>query len=107
MIASSLQANRRLQAVPAFHPGAFAVAFLWFALIGICAGWLAGQLTKGSGFGLVGDLVVGVIGSLVGGFAFALVGVAAYGFAGQLVVATVGALLLLVLLRFVRPRPGP
>jgi uncharacterized membrane protein YeaQ/YmgE (transglycosylase-associated protein family) len=79
--------------------------FIWFALIGICAGWLAGQLTKGSGFGLVGDLVVGVIGALLGGFAFALLGIAAYGLLGQLVVATIGAILLLCLLRFVRPRP--
>ena len=38
--------------------------FVWFALIGICAGWLAGQITKGSGFGIVGDLIVGVIGAL-------------------------------------------
>ena len=78
--------------------------FVWFALIGICAGWLAGQLTKGSGFGLIGDLVVGVIGALVGGFAFALVGIAAYGLLGQLIVATVGAIILLALLRLIRPR---
>ena len=37
--------------------------FLWFLLIGLAAGWLAGQITKGGGFGLVGDLVVGVIGA--------------------------------------------
>ena len=79
------------------------MSFIWFALIGICAGWLAGQFTKGSGFGIVGDLVVGVIGALLGGFAFSLIGIAAYGLIGQLVVATVGALLLLALLRFVRP----
>jgi uncharacterized membrane protein YeaQ/YmgE (transglycosylase-associated protein family) len=76
--------------------------FLWFALIGICAGWLAGQFTKGSGFGLVGDLVVGVIGALLGGFAFRLLGIVAYGLLGQLIVATIGAMLLLALLRAVR-----
>jgi uncharacterized membrane protein YeaQ/YmgE (transglycosylase-associated protein family) len=76
--------------------------FLWFALIGICAGWLAGQFTKGSGFGLVGDLIVGVIGALLGGFAFRLLGIVAYGLLGQLVVATIGAMLLLALLRAVR-----
>ena len=79
--------------------------FIWFALIGVCAGWLAGQLTKGSGFGLVGDLIVGVIGALVGGFAFRLVGITAYGLLGQLIVATIGAILLLGLLRLVRRRP--
>ena len=79
--------------------------FIWFALIGVCAGWLAGQLTKGSGFGLVGDLIVGVIGALVGGFAFRLVGITAYGLLGQLIVSTIGAILLLGLLRLVRRRP--
>jgi len=77
--------------------------FLWFALIGMCAGWLAGQFMKGSGYGLVGDLVVGVIGALLGGFAFRLVGIAAYGLLGQLIVATIGAILLIVILRAVRP----
>jgi uncharacterized membrane protein YeaQ/YmgE (transglycosylase-associated protein family) len=73
--------------------------FVWFILIGMCAGWLAGQFMKGSGFGLVGNLIVGVIGALLGGFAFQLVGLAAYGLLGQLIVATVGAVLLLALLR--------
>ena len=81
--------------------------FVWFILIGMCAGWLAGQFMKGSGFGLVGNLIVGVIGALLGGFAFQLVGLAAYGLLGQLIVATVGAILLLALLRLVKPKaPG-
>ena len=44
--------------------------FVWFILIGLAAGWLAGQLMKGGGFGIVGDIVVGVIGALLGGFLF-------------------------------------
>ncbi len=79
--------------------------FVWFALIGICAGWLAGQITKGSGFGLVGDLIVGVIGAILGSFTFRLVGLAAYGLLGQLIVATVGAVILLALLRVAQKRP--
>ena len=83
--------------------------FVWFALIGICAGWLAGQLTKGSGFGVVGNLIVGVIGAILGGFGFGLLGIAAYGLIGNLIVATVGAILLLWLLRIAgrRRTPGP
>ena len=80
--------------------------FLWFVLIGLCAGWLAGQITKGSGFGLVGDLIVGVVGAILGSFAFGLLGLAAYGLLGRLIVATGGAVLLLVLLRFVRRKPS-
>jgi uncharacterized membrane protein YeaQ/YmgE (transglycosylase-associated protein family) len=53
--------------------------FLWFILIGLAAGWLAGQLMKGGGFGIVGDIVVGVVGALLGGFLFSLLGVSAGG----------------------------
>ena len=81
--------------------------FVWFALIGICAGWLAGQLIKGSGFGLIGDLVVGVIGAFLGAYVFRLIGLSAYGLGGQLIVATVGAVLLLALLRLVQRPPRP
>ena len=56
--------------------------FLWFILIGIAAGWLAGQVMKGGGYGLVGDLIVGVIGALLGGFLFGLLGVSAGGLSG-------------------------
>ncbi len=73
--------------------------FLYFALIGLAAGWLAGQLTKGSSFGLVGDLVIGVIGAILGGFLFGLLQISATGLLGQLIVATVGAVVLLLLLR--------
>ena len=73
--------------------------FLWFALIGLAAGWLAGQLTKGQGFGLVGDLIVGVIGALLGGFLFGLAGLMPTSLLGSLITATVGAVLLVVILR--------
>ncbi|RNC71048.1 MAG: GlsB/YeaQ/YmgE family stress response membrane protein [Desulfuromonadales bacterium] len=76
--------------------------FLWFILIGIAAGWLAGQIMRGGGFGLVGDLVVGVIGALFGGFLFGLLGLSAFGLLGQLVTATVGAIVLLFLLRLIK-----
>jgi len=61
---------------------------LYFVLIGLVAGWLAGQLMKGRGFGLVGNLIVGVIGALLGGFLFGLLGMGAGNLLGQLVIAT-------------------
>jgi uncharacterized membrane protein YeaQ/YmgE (transglycosylase-associated protein family) len=76
--------------------------FLWFILIGIAAGYLAGQIMKGGGYGLIGDLIVGVIGALLGGWLFGLLGVSAGGLIGQLVVATVGAIVLIVLLRLIK-----
>jgi uncharacterized membrane protein YeaQ/YmgE (transglycosylase-associated protein family) len=75
---------------------------IWFILIGIAAGWLAGQIMKGGGFGLLGDLVVGVIGALIGGFLFGLLGISAGGLLGSLITATVGAIVLVALLRFFR-----
>lgn len=71
----------------------------WFLLIGLAAGWLAGQIMGGGGFGLIGDLVVGVIGALLGGFLFDLFGLHAIGLLGNLVMATVGAIVLIALLR--------
>ena len=69
--------------------------FLWFLIIGAFAGWLAGQIMKGSGFGLLGNLIVGVIGGVLGGMLFGLLGIAGSGLIGSLVTATVGAVVLL------------
>ena len=75
---------------------------VWFLLIGLAAGWLAGQFMKGGGFGLVGDLIVGVIGALLGGFLFGLLGISAGGLLGALITATVGAVVLILLLRVIK-----
>ena len=77
--------------------------FLWFILIGLAAGWLAGQLMKGRGFGVIGDIIVGVIGALLGGFLFRTLGFfPGGGLLGSLIVATIGAIILLFLLRLIK-----
>jgi uncharacterized membrane protein YeaQ/YmgE (transglycosylase-associated protein family) len=77
--------------------------FLWYLLIGLCAGWLAGQLVQGGGFGVVGDIVVGIVGSLLGGYLFSLFGASSgAGLLGSLVVATIGAVVLLFGIRLVK-----
>jgi uncharacterized membrane protein YeaQ/YmgE (transglycosylase-associated protein family) len=78
------------------------VSIIGFLLIGLVAGWLAGQLVKGRGFGLVANLVVGVIGALIGGFVFGQLGVSAGGLLGELASATVGAVILLFLVKLIR-----
>lgn len=75
---------------------------LWVVLIGILAGWLAGQITKGSGFGWLGDLIVGILGSLLGSFLFGLLGIYAYGLLGRLAMAVIGAIVLLWLIRLIK-----
>jgi uncharacterized membrane protein YeaQ/YmgE (transglycosylase-associated protein family) len=71
-------------------------------LIGIIAGWLAGKIMRGRGFGLIGDLLVGIVGSLIGGLVFGLLGIGSYNLVGSIVVATIGAMLLLYLIRVIR-----
>jgi uncharacterized membrane protein YeaQ/YmgE (transglycosylase-associated protein family) len=75
---------------------------VWVILIGILAGWLAGQLMKGRGFGLFGDLIVGVIGSLLGSFIFGLLGIYSASLIGRLIISVVGAMILLWLIRFIK-----
>ena len=74
--------------------------FVWFILIGLAAGWLAGRFVKGGGYGVLGDLLAGVTGALVGGFLFRSIGASVGGgVLGSLIVATIGAVVLLVVLR--------
>ena len=73
-----------------------------FLAVGVFAGWLAGRIMKGRGFGLFGDLVVGVIGAFVGGWLSGLLGISTGGIVGLLVAALVGALVVLYLLRLVK-----
>jgi uncharacterized membrane protein YeaQ/YmgE (transglycosylase-associated protein family) len=71
---------------------------LWFLIIGALAGWLAGKITRGKGFGLLTNLIIGVVGAFLGGMLFRLVGMKAIGTIGELFTATVGAVVLLFLL---------
>ncbi len=75
---------------------------LYFLLIGLAAGWLAGKVMKGSGYGLIGDLVIGVVGAFLGGWIFGLLHIAAGGLIGLLVTAFVGAVVLVWLLRMLK-----
>ena len=77
--------------------------FLWFLIVGAVAGWLAGVLVKGGGFGLLGDIVVGIIGAFIGGYLFTSLGASAGGgLVGSIIVATIGAVVLLFVIRLVK-----
>ncbi|MBN2500100.1 MAG: GlsB/YeaQ/YmgE family stress response membrane protein [Anaerolineales bacterium] len=75
---------------------------LWFLIIGIAAGWIAGQIMKGSGFGVIGDLIVGAIGGLLGGYLFGLLGINFGGLLGELITAVIGAVVLIALIRLIK-----
>jgi uncharacterized membrane protein YeaQ/YmgE (transglycosylase-associated protein family) len=70
--------------------------------IGAVAGWLAGVIMKGGGFGLLGDIVIGIIGAFIGGFLFSFLGISAGGLIGQIITATVGAVVLIFVLRLIK-----
>ena len=73
------------------------MVLIYFLLIGLAAGWLAGEIMK-SKRGLVGNLAVGVAGAFIGGFLGRVIGLAATGMIGRLILATIGAVVLLWLI---------
>ena len=75
---------------------------IWFLLIGLIAGWLAGRVMRGGGFGVVGDMIVGIIGALLGGWLFGVLGIGVGGLVGAIITAFVGAVIFIALLRVIR-----
>ena len=72
------------------------MGFFWMILIGMIAGWLAGQFMTGKGFGVIGDIIVGVIGALIGGLLFQKTDIMpGSGLIASLIVATIGAIVFL------------
>jgi uncharacterized membrane protein YeaQ/YmgE (transglycosylase-associated protein family) len=75
---------------------------IWL-VIGAIAGWLAGQIMKGSGFGLVGDIVIGIVGAVVGGWLLPRIGVFVLGgMLGEVLSAVIGACVVLFLVRLIK-----
>ena len=79
--------------------------FIWYIIIGIIAGFVAGKIMRGGGFGLLTNLLVGIVGGLLGGWVFGLLGIATVGILGSLITSIVGAILLLwIVSLFRKPR---
>jgi uncharacterized membrane protein YeaQ/YmgE (transglycosylase-associated protein family) len=68
--------------------------FVYWIVVGLIAGWLAGQVMKGGGYGVLMDIILGILGGLVGGWVFGLLGLHAGGLIGSIIVSFVGAVLL-------------
>lgn len=78
-------------------------SLLVFLIVGAIAGWLAGQLVKGYGFGLLGNIVVGIVGAFIAGWLFPAIGISiGSGIIAAIIHATIGAVILLVLIRLVK-----
>jgi len=79
------------------------MSFIYFIIIGGIAGWLAGKIMKGGGFGLVMNIVLGIIGSMVGGWVFNFLGLSTDGGTiGSLITALVGAVIILYVARLIK-----
>jgi uncharacterized membrane protein YeaQ/YmgE (transglycosylase-associated protein family) len=78
-------------------------ALLIILLVGLAAGWLAGQVVQGTGFGLVGDILIGIVGALIAGWLFPTLGIRlGGGILGAIIAAAIGAILLLVVVRLIK-----
>jgi uncharacterized membrane protein YeaQ/YmgE (transglycosylase-associated protein family) len=76
---------------------------IWFLLVGLIAGWLAGRVMRGGGYGVIGDMIVGIIGALLGGWLFGKLGISiGGGLIGAIITAFVGAVIFVALLRVLR-----
>jgi len=76
---------------------------IWVILVGLIAGWLAGKIMKGSGYGTLGDIVLGILGGIIGGWLVRLLGFAPMGgLITSIMTATVGAVVLIAIVRAVK-----
>jgi uncharacterized membrane protein YeaQ/YmgE (transglycosylase-associated protein family) len=78
------------------------MGILAFLFIGLIVGWLAGVITRGRGFGMIGDIIVGVLGAMIGGHVLAWLGIFTYGMIGSLAAALLGAVILLSAIRMIK-----
>jgi uncharacterized membrane protein YeaQ/YmgE (transglycosylase-associated protein family) len=75
---------------------------IWWIVVGLIAGWLAGQVMKGGGYGVLADIVLGILGGIFGGWLFGKLGIGAGGTIGSIVVAFVGAVILVGITRLLK-----
>ncbi|WP_417014533.1 GlsB/YeaQ/YmgE family stress response membrane protein [Alistipes sp.] len=80
--------------------------FIWYLLIGLAAGWIANLIVKGSGSGLLINLIVGLIGGMLGGWVLSLIGWVPVGTLGSLATAVIGAILLLWIASMITRKKG-
>ena len=78
------------------------IGLIWMILIGLIAGWLAGKVMKGGGYGVLLDIVIGMVGAVIGGWLFGMLGIYSGSLIGSLLIAFVGACILLWLVRVIK-----
>ncbi len=77
----------------------FSHGLIWWILIGLLAGWIAGTISRGRGFGCLANIALGLVGAVIGGWIFTKLNIVAFGFFGSLAAAVLGAVVLVAIAR--------
>jgi uncharacterized membrane protein YeaQ/YmgE (transglycosylase-associated protein family) len=77
-------------------------SLIWWIIVGLIAGWAAGKIMRGGGYGPLMDIVLGIVGAVVGGWLMGAIGIYAGGFIGSIVIAIIGAMFLIWLSRVLK-----
>jgi len=77
-------------------------SLIWWVVVGLIAGWAAGKIMKGGGYGVVMDIVLGIVGAVVGGWLVGILGIRAGGFIGTIIVAIIGSVFLIWISRMIK-----
>jgi uncharacterized membrane protein YeaQ/YmgE (transglycosylase-associated protein family) len=78
------------------------ISLIWWVLVGLIAGWAAGKIMKGGGYGVGMDIVLGIVGAVVGGWLVGILGFQAGGFISTIIVAIIGAVFLIWISRMIK-----
>ncbi|HEY6373544.1 MAG TPA: GlsB/YeaQ/YmgE family stress response membrane protein [Candidatus Sulfotelmatobacter sp.] len=77
-------------------------SLIWWVLVGLIAGWAAGKIMKGGGYGVAMDIILGIVGAVVGGWLVGILGIRAGGFISTILVAIIGAVFLIWITRLIK-----
>ena len=80
------------------------MSVVWWIVVGLIAGWAAGKIMKGGGYGVVMDIVLGIVGAVVGGWLMGSLGIYSGSFLGTIIIAIIGAVFLIWLSRVLKKR---
>ena len=75
---------------------------IWWIIVGLIAGWAAGRIMKGDGYGVIADIILGIVGGIIGGWVVGMLGLGAGGFIWTILVAILGAVILIAITRFIK-----
>lgn len=77
---------------------------IWWIVVGLIAGWAAGKIMKGGGYGVIADILLGIVGGFVGGWLVGMIGFGGGGFIWSILIAILGAVVLIFITRLIKKK---